>query len=81
MNKAMAEDYHHAGRTFGEPILVNKIAEIYSKKMGRKIDPEREILVSQGANGSLVSFISAYINTGDEAVTFCPMFPMYLDHI
>ena len=49
--------------------------------MGRKIDPMNEILVCQGANGSLMSFINAYVNKGDEAVTFCPMFPMYLDHI
>ena len=34
MNKAMLQDYHYAGRTYGEPVLVEKIAEIYSKKMG-----------------------------------------------
>ena len=40
----------------------------------------KEILVTQGANGSLNSFIMAFLNAGDALVTFEPMFPMYLDH-
>lgn len=80
MNQAMIDGFNQNGRTFGEPILVNKIAEIFSKKLKHKIDPMNEVMVSQGANGALMSFISAFANKGDEVVVFCPMFPMYLDH-
>lgn len=67
-------------RTFGHPLLVNKIAEHYGPKLGRKIDPIKEILVTSGANGSLSSFIMALVNSGDELVCFEPAFPMYFDH-
>ena len=49
--------------------------------MGVKLDPNKEVLATLGANGSLHSFINAFLNPGDELVTFEPMFPMYLDHI
>ena len=41
----------------------------------------KEVIVTLGANGSLMAFINALCNKGDEVVTFCPMFPLYLDHI
>ena len=39
-----------------------------------------EVMVTQGANGALSSFINAFCNKGDEVVTFCPTYPSYLDH-
>ena len=39
-----------------------------------------EVLVTQGANGGLMSFISAFCNKDDQVVCFEPLFPMYLDH-
>ena len=61
--------------------LVNKIAEIYGKKLNQTLDPMKSVLVTLGANGSLMAFVNALCNKGDEVVTFCPMFPLYLDHI
>jgi len=40
----------------------------------------REVLVTAGANGALGSFISAFLNKGDNMVIFEPAFPLYLDH-
>ena len=77
---AMNAGHNQYTRTFGVPVLVNKIAEVYGAKLGRTIEPMTEVLVTQGANGSLMSFINAYCNAGDEVVCFEPMFPMYLDH-
>jgi aspartate/methionine/tyrosine aminotransferase len=65
----------------GHPKLVQKIAEMYGERMSREIDPMSEVLVTQGANGSLSSFINAIVNTGDELVTFEPGFPMVYDHV
>jgi aspartate/methionine/tyrosine aminotransferase len=60
---------------------VKKVAEVYGKKLGKELDPMKNILVTQGANGALSAFVNAYANKGDEVVTFCPMFPLYIDHI
>ena len=59
--------------------MVEKIAEIYGVKMGRKLDPMKEVLVTQGANGALMSFINAFCNQGDGVVCFEPLFPNYVD--
>jgi aspartate/methionine/tyrosine aminotransferase len=39
-----------------------------------------EVLVTGGANGALNCFIAAFVNAGEEVVSFEPMFPLYLDH-
>jgi len=44
---------------------VNKVAEVYGIKMGRKLDPMTEVLISHGATGALFAFISAYVNSGE----------------
>ena len=41
----------------------------------------KNVLVTLGANAALATDINALCNEGDEVVTFCPMFPMYIDHI
>ena len=37
------------------------------------------VIVTHGANGALNAFINAFCNKGDEAVTFGPLFPVYID--
>ena len=61
--------------------MVKAIADHYGPKLGRQIDPFKEILVTSGANGSLSSYILALVNPGDEMVLFEPTFPMYFDHL
>ena len=78
--KAFDDGHNQYTRSFGHPLLVEKIAKIYGKKLGREIDPLNEILITPGANGSLNAFINAYVNKGDQIVSFEPMFQMYLDH-
>ena len=81
MNKAMQEQENNQyGRTFGHPDFVTKIAEVYGKKLGKNLDPLTNVLVTHGANGALNAFINAFCNKGDSAVTFGPMFPVYIEH-
>ena len=49
--------------------------------MKRKIDPFNEVFVSNGANGSLSSFLMGLVNPGDECIIFEPTFPVYIDHL
>ena len=81
MMQAIDEGHNQYCRTFGHPNLVQAISEIYGPKMGRELDPLKNILVTMGANGALSSYIQAFINPGDEFITFEPCFPMYLDHV
>jgi len=60
--------------------LVNKIAEVYGARLGKQIDPMKDVLVTLGANAALSSYVSAFSNSGDKVVAFEPMFPMYIDH-
>lgn len=62
------------GRGNGTVNLVNAIAKVYGERMGRTLDPMKEIMVCQGANGCLNSFIMASIDKGDEVVVFTPMY-------
>lgn len=80
MIDAMNAGHNQYTRTFGVPALVKKIAEIYGPKLGRELDPMKEVMVTQGANGALMAFINAFCNKGEEVVCFEPMFPLYLDH-
>jgi aspartate/methionine/tyrosine aminotransferase len=65
------------GRPNGHPELVKVISEIYSKKIGRVINPMTEVIVSQGANGILNTVMQAMTGPGDEIVLFTPLFPVY----
>ena len=46
MIAAMEAGHNQYTRTFGIPPLVNKIAEVYGEKLGRQIDPMKEVLVT-----------------------------------
>lgn len=45
----------------GHPRLVQALSDIYSKLIGRKIDPLNEILVTSGAYEALYSTIQGYL--------------------
>ena len=46
MISAIDEGHNQYCRTFGHPLLIDKIAEHYGPKLGRNIDPIKEILVT-----------------------------------
>lgn len=81
MVKAIDDGHNQYTRSFGHPALVNKIAEVYGRKFNRQLNPMKEVLASQGANGALNSYIMALVKEGDSLVTFEPMFQMYLDQV
>ena len=75
MEAAIAEGHNQYSRTFGHPLLVKKIAEVYGPKMNRTIDPMKEVLVALGAHGCINATIAAYIAKGEHVVCFEPFFP------
>lgn len=80
--KAIGEGHNQYTRTFGNPILVNKIAEFYSSKFGgRKINPLTEVIVGAGAYNTINSILMGLVNPGEEVAVFEPCWPCYIDHI
>ena len=53
-------------RGFGHPPLVNQLASLYSRLLGRPVDANKEILVTVGAYQALFYAIFAFVNPGDE---------------
>lgn len=61
----------------GHPRLVQVLSTLYSKLVGRKIDPLNEILITSGAYEALYSAIQANVDTGDEVIIIEPFFDCY----
>lgn len=61
----------------GHPRLVNALSKLYSKLIGREINPQTEILVGAGAYEALFATICGHIGPGDEAIIIEPFFDCY----
>lgn len=64
-------------RSPGHLPLVNAIGKVYSKFMGREIDPLTEVLVTVGAYGSLFNAMTAFLEKGDEVIIIEPFYDCY----
>jgi len=51
--KAVDDGFNQYVRPSGNLLLVNKIAEIYGKRLNRNVNPLTEIMVTNGANASI----------------------------
>lgn len=64
-------------RGYGHPRLVNALSNLYSKLVGRSINPQTEVLVTIGAYESIFCVINSFIDQGDEAIVIEPFFDCY----
>lgn len=66
----------------GDPLLRQKIAERWEKHFnGRKLDANKNVLVTNGAIGSIYSVINNLVGKGDVVHMFEPYFTQYINHI
>ncbi|XP_012270423.1 kynurenine--oxoglutarate transaminase 3 isoform X2 [Orussus abietinus] len=65
-------------RGFGHPRLVTALGKLYSKLLGRELDPNNEILVTAGAYEALYSTLQGHTSPGDEWIIIEPFFDCYV---
>ena len=71
------EGPHQYPITMGAPNFRQAIANKCGRFMGRKLDPETEIVATIGSTEAMVDTIFALTNPGDKIVMFSPYFENY----
>jgi N-succinyldiaminopimelate aminotransferase len=67
--------------TTGAPVLRQAVAAHVQRFYGRRIDPEREVVVTSGATEAIFDTVMAFVDPGDEVVLFEPFYDSYVANI
>ena len=65
----------------GLPILRQILADIYSRRFGRPLDPNRNICAAIGANEAILVALTAFLGPGDEVIVVQPVFVFCVQEI
>ena len=71
------EDFHQYSITWGAQNFREALAEKQSKLMGRKIDPNSEIVVTCGSTEAMMAAMMTVVNPGDKVIVFSPFYENY----
>ncbi len=71
------EDFHQYSITWGAQNFREALAEKQSRFMGRKIDPNREIVVTCGSTEAMMAAMMTVTNPGDKVIVFSPFYENY----
>lgn len=61
----------------GTAELRNAITDLYVRRDGRAVDPDREVFVTHGATAAYAAALDAFVNPGDRVVLFDPCSPLF----
>mmetsp|Transcript_13085 Transcript_13085/g.14703 ORF Transcript_13085/g.14703 Transcript_13085/m.14703 type:complete len:437 (+) Transcript_13085:8-1318(+) len=79
--KAIEQGHNHYTSCYGHPEAKKLVAELYSPRFDREIDPVKETLIANGANGCMDVLLQALLaDENDEVIFIEPFFPQYLGH-
>ncbi len=53
---------------------------MYGEKLGRVIDPDTEVLITNGSNGAMIGLYLSLLQVDEEVVVFQPCFPSYYEN-
>lgn len=71
------EDFHQYSITWGAQNFREALAEKQSHLMGRKIDPNGEIVVTCGSTEAMMAAMMTVANPGDKVIVFSPFYENY----
>lgn len=71
------EDYHQYSITWGAQNFREAVADKQSRFMGRKIDPNGEIVVTCGSTEAMMAAMLSVTNPGDKVIVFSPFYENY----
>src|SRR5579863_7638718 len=69
---------HRYSSSRGIPNLRRAIADLYLRRFGVELDPEREVLMTMGAKEGLSHLMWALVGPGDAALVPSPSYPIHL---
>ncbi|MBQ3089084.1 MAG: pyridoxal phosphate-dependent aminotransferase [Oscillospiraceae bacterium] len=75
--RAAHQGPHQYALTFGAANFRQALSDKYSPTFGRKIDPEREILVTCGSTEAMMAAVLTVCNPGDRIIVFSPFYENY----
>lgn len=71
------EDFHQYSITWGAQNFREALADKQSRLMGRKIDPNAEIVVTCGSTEAMMAAMMTVTNPGDKVIVFSPFYENY----
>ncbi len=71
------EDFHQYAITWGAQNFREALAEKQSALMGRRIDPDSEIVVTCGSTEAMMASMMTLVNPGDKVIVFSPFYENY----
>ncbi len=71
------EGPHQYSVTFGAPNLREAIAQKQGKAIGRRIDPDNEIVITCGGTEAMMCTMMTICNPGDKVMVFSPFYENY----
>jgi aminotransferase len=77
LSEVTSEDFHQYSITWGAQNFREALADKQSKLMGRKIDPNGEIVVTCGSTEAMMVAMMTVTNPGDKVIVFSPFYENY----
>ena len=71
------EDFHQYSITWGAQNFREALAEKQSRLMGRKIDPDSEVVTTCGSTEAMMAAMMTVANPGDKVIVFSPFYENY----
>ena len=71
------EDFHQYSITWGAQNFREALAEKQSRLMGRRIDPNSEIVTTCGSTEAMMAAMMTVANPGDKVIVFSPFYENY----
>lgn len=76
--KAIDDNESHYTNSRGTEGLRQAAANFLNTKYGLNYDPDKQVIMTEGATGAIYSALTAMINPGDTVIVPTPIFPLYV---